>query len=244
LHVVDRRCPVKAMRLFPLTADVKPRPRVEIIRGAADELHIRIGPAGALGRLLMAVCPLGLATVPGWIAGAALVEPPPVWVFPALALLVAFALWLAAAHLAMNLLQGFWGTTYLALKGDSLFQTVLWHKRLWIERHYRLAPEARVCRDLWPWFGIMVRGVRGEPAYPWWKSVLLLKAPVHAISFGASLEGADAQLIADCIEGYLRCWQTGGADSPRTRAEPIAAGDGGRDAGFSEFTVSQRGRRC
>ena len=28
------------------------------------------------------------------------------------------------------------------------------------------------------------------------------------------------------------------------RAEPKAAADGGRDTGFSEFTVSQRGRRC
>jgi protein-S-isoprenylcysteine O-methyltransferase Ste14 len=34
---------------------------------------------------------------------------------------------------------------------------------------------------------------------------------------------------------------------PRFRsgaAEPNAAADGGRDAGFSEFTISQRGRRC
>jgi hypothetical protein len=27
-------------------------------------------------------------------------------------------------------------------------------------------------------------------------------------------------------------------------AEPGAAADGGRDLGFSDFTVSQRGRRC
>jgi hypothetical protein len=30
----------------------------------------------------------------------------------------------------------------------------------------------------------------------------------------------------------------------RSAAEPVAAADGGRDAGFSEFTVAQRGRRC
>lgn len=29
-----------------------------------------------------------------------------------------------------------------------------------------------------------------------------------------------------------------------SNAEPVAAADGGRDAGFSVFTVSQRGRRC
>ncbi len=27
-------------------------------------------------------------------------------------------------------------------------------------------------------------------------------------------------------------------------AEPVAAADGGRDTGFSKFTVAQRGRRC
>ena len=27
-------------------------------------------------------------------------------------------------------------------------------------------------------------------------------------------------------------------------AEPVAAADGGRDVGFSELTVSERGRRC
>ena len=112
----------------PATAGVQLSPRVEITRGA-DELHIRIGPAVPLRRLLMAVCPVGLATVPGWIAWAALVDPPPVWVFPALALFVAFTLWLTVAHLAMNLLQGFWGTTYVALTGDSLCQTVVWQKR-------------------------------------------------------------------------------------------------------------------
>jgi hypothetical protein len=227
----------------PATAGVQASPRVKITRGA-DELHICIGPAGALRQLLMAVCPVGLATVPGWIAWAALVDPPPVWAFPALALLVAFALWLAVAHLAMNLLQGFWGTTYLALTGDSLCQTVVWQKRRWIERHYRLGPETRVRSDVWPWFGIMVQGVRGEPASPWWKSLLLLRAPAQAISFGASLEANDAQVIADCIEDYLRCRQTGRGDTQDIRAEPVAAADGGRDSGFSEFTVSQRGRRC
>ena len=212
---------MKAMRLFPLTAGGQPSLRVEIIRGAADELHIRIGPAGALRRLLMAVCPVGLATVPGWIAWAAIMEPPPLWVFPALALFVAFALWLTVAHLAMDLLQSFWGTTHLALTGDALCQTVVWQKRRWIERHYRLGPEARVRSELWPWFGIMLQGVRGEPASPWWKSLLLLRAPAQAISFGASLGATDAQVIADCIEGYLHCRQTGGADTQTIRAEPV-----------------------
>jgi hypothetical protein len=122
---------------------------------------------------------------------------------------VAFALWLAAAHIAMNLVQGYWGTTHLALTGDSICQTVVWQKRRWIERHYRLSPEAGVRSDSWPWFGIMVQGVRGEPACPWWKSLLLLRAPAPAISFGASLGATDARVIADCIEGYLRRRQTG-----------------------------------
>ena len=31
---------------------------------------------------------------------------------------------------------------------------------------------------------------------------------------------------------------------PDMQCFPVAQPDGGRDAGFSEFTVSQRGRRC
>ena len=34
------------------------------------------------------------------------------------------------------------------------------------------------------------------------------------------------------------------SEAERPDAEPGAAADGGRDPGFLEFTVSQRGRRC
>jgi hypothetical protein len=48
----------------PTSANLQPSPRVEINPRVPGELHIRIDPVGALGQLLMAACPVGLATFP------------------------------------------------------------------------------------------------------------------------------------------------------------------------------------
>ena len=76
---------------------------------------------------------------------------------------------------------------------------------------------------------------------------LLLLWPVSLL--GILIQAGSEEQILDERFGqeYQRYVRRTGRLVPRfwgQAAEPVAPADGGRDAGFWEFTVSQRGRRC
>src|SRR5262249_53743241 len=61
---------------------------------------------------------------------------------------------------------------------------------------------------------------------------------IGGVRAGTRLDGSGRESLVYRIEASAFATGLGGP------AEPVAAADGGRDRGFSEYNVSQRGRRC
>jgi hypothetical protein len=200
--------------------------RLDIARSDTSALVISIEAQSGLRSGLMALCPAGLLLVglPA-LVWATVVEPPSHWAaYPLILALAAFLIWLGVAHVAMNLLQGFWGSTRLELDGERLSRRVTWCGKVWFDRQYRIGPETKVDSHLPAWFGVLVRGLVAEQPKSWWQRLVLLAGPNHALSFGAALSAADAQRVAGCIAGDLH-----------------AASPNGRELGVS--AIGQRSRR-
>lgn len=169
------------------------------------EQIIRIEAQLGFRTVVLAICPVGFLSVgPAAVIWATVVEPSPHWaLYPLIAALIAFLVWLGIAHVAMYLQQGYWGTSRLQLDGEWVSQQITWCGRVWLDRSYRISPAADVRSDFSSWFGVMIRGLELKPPWPWWKWLLLM-GRADRISFGAALAPADAQLVAASLQRHFQ----------------------------------------
>jgi hypothetical protein len=191
------------MLLLGLNRTAQPNYELRISGAGTPRLVVVIEARPNLYSILLAFCPAAFVLMPAVLAWATVAEPPTHWAaYPGILALAAFLVWLGIAHLAMNFLQGFWGTTRLEFAGDHLSQRITWRGRVLMGRSFRIGPAASARGDAPAWFGVLVRGLAAEQSRSWWKRLLL--APNHAISFGACLSPEDARVVTDQIRQHLQ----------------------------------------